>query len=514
MEHQGVEVGHGHGDHHEAEPDFSTPFVESPKEVWNRPGHRAVGWAELFYDLLYVAAAVKLATILKSTRTAESVFTFIVYAITFWQSWTNYTVYHNRYTGRSWLHEILFCCHAITVLQMLMTIVPADANDLHSTGLREGMAQQFMKYVGLNRLTLIFSYLWVAVKIKKERVLGAMYCIVWFIFGTLCMVSLAISEDDKKVQRWSKAVLLVIVFVDNLEIVALHFGRFKPNHPLFTGYHIHHLTERAGLLMMILLGETIMSITGLEPPDPRDQTNVGKSQSQRSSDDMKFHVAMAFAYAGAYWMRSYYFSVTEVGDYHALHRPTKLPWFVWMFAHVIMGTALVSMGVGWYLNTKMAAEGKIKLDYIRCLTWSVGFCNLAILLMRMAHFFNRDQGLLGKKVLHVCWMAHATLWAIVMPFMYSEIFYAAKTEPVVCAVVVALHQMSIAMIDSTLCSIWIRQMKEVSASNPHPNPGASQVELAEIKAEAPGESVPLNKGSPDTAEKQEDRTPLPNAVEN
>lgn len=192
------------------------PILAHPKSIWNGHGHRPVSWGELFYDLLYVAAAVKLAEILKHSLSAFSVITFIVISLTFWNCWFNYTLYYNRYTAHSFAHEFLFGFHAVTVLGMLMSI--RTENGGH--GLGRGNEKFFALWVGLNRITLSLAFLWVTVKVQKEKVLNTVYSIRLFLFGTVCLVFAGVEHLSR--EGTSEIVILPllagVIFADNFEL--------------------------------------------------------------------------------------------------------------------------------------------------------------------------------------------------------------------------------------------------------------------------------------------------------
>jgi len=65
--------------------------------TFHKHSDRAVGWLELFYDLVYVATLIQIGNFLSKHLTMAGFGQFCVLLFLVWWAWTGETLYQNRY---------------------------------------------------------------------------------------------------------------------------------------------------------------------------------------------------------------------------------------------------------------------------------------------------------------------------------------------------------------------------------------------------------------------------------
>jgi len=210
--------------------------------------HRNPGWVELFFDLAFVVLLGRMAHILFHTHHGELGPTAVVsFAWIFWVQWLVwmiYTVYMNIY-GNDSLHQ-----NGLTFILMVCVIVTAILmNDLVSN----------VKYIALSLgvMSMVISILYM---ISKDAVPDhckyARYKSVALI--VLSVLTIAVFLMDS---RYVMLYVAAIYGVEHLlaDIVTFKVGCAKPDG--------EHFIERIGIFMILLLGESLLTVVNNVPHD-------------------------------------------------------------------------------------------------------------------------------------------------------------------------------------------------------------------------------------------------------
>jgi len=197
---------------------------------------RNVSWIELFYDLIFVAAAHQLTIMLVgATSLFEALIPLLLFIPVLW-CWMSHTLFTNLFTDRSWFY------HFTTMLTIFGTVALVI---LLPTALVEHSAWFAYAYVFV-KLVLVFQYLlWSVLEI--HRFLDMLPVIIGNV-GSGLLWGLSIFSPTPY-WWWIAAMaidMLTPVFTKTKNIV----HKMNP----------HHLPERLGLLTVIVLGEMIISL--------------------------------------------------------------------------------------------------------------------------------------------------------------------------------------------------------------------------------------------------------------
>lgn len=203
---------------------------------------RHATWLELFFDLVFVASISvithHLAHVHDGHLEQAQVVLFFSEFIPVWWIWASHTLYANRFDTDSRTHRV-----ASLVIMFLMTTLSAFLG----AGLLEDSAR-FIAYYAIIRAVLASMYFATSYRFKQTQpytqrmgktiVAGAAIALLSLLFGTP---------------------MRQIVFLGSigLEAIATAYlstgGDLKP-------VHRDHLVERVGLLSIILLGESVISL--------------------------------------------------------------------------------------------------------------------------------------------------------------------------------------------------------------------------------------------------------------
>ncbi|GAA4846786.1 low temperature requirement protein A [Algivirga pacifica] len=218
---------------------------------------RKATWLELFFDLIFVVALGKTTHLLSHTHHGHleegSWVRFIIVFIPLWWIWVGHTVFSNRFDADERPHRL-----ATLLLMFLLIILSVLIN--------EDIGKNYQLFIAVYSIARLFiaGFYFLASKdypdnadYSKKR---------GFIFSIGALICLS-------------AVLFPLPYASYIFYIGLAFDILSPF--LFFRNTKHfpidkdHLVERVGLLAIILLGESIISLSqGIEGVDWETQTIV------------------------------------------------------------------------------------------------------------------------------------------------------------------------------------------------------------------------------------------------
>lgn len=220
-------------------------FVQKPM-VGRDPHepHRAATTLELFFDLVYVVAISAAASNLHHTIAAHhTVLGLMAYGFVFfciWWGWMNFSWFASAFDT----DDVLF--RLFTLVQMFGALLLAVGVPqlFHVENLRDNMFFGLLGYCVM-RIGLIGQWLRVAISAKPYRKTALTYAFGVFLMQTLWVASLWVPDP------WFYAYIPLLMLGElSVPVIAERFAT--------TPWHGHHMTERYGLLTIIVLGEGIL----------------------------------------------------------------------------------------------------------------------------------------------------------------------------------------------------------------------------------------------------------------
>nr|WP_255549172.1 MULTISPECIES: low temperature requirement protein A [unclassified Flavobacterium] len=200
-------------------------------------------WLELFFDLIFVVALGKVTHLFAHTHNNEldsRVFlTFIILFLPFWWIWVLHTSFSNRFDNDSRFHRI-FTLLIMFVLIILSTTIDSGIDNNYSV---------FLMVYGIAKIITAGLYAKDIQKIKGRSINGRIIGVL--AFGTTLALS-GIFFSFK-----IAALLLTFSIIIEIIIIQTTLNSKNSTKPVDK----EHLVERIGLLAIVLLGESIASLT-------------------------------------------------------------------------------------------------------------------------------------------------------------------------------------------------------------------------------------------------------------
>ena len=274
-------------------------------------GEKRVGWAELFFDLVFVVAVTRVSTLLEHDHTWTGVLRALVVFVPIYWTWVGMAIQTNQADTDSVSLRIRMFAVALAGIFMALSLEEA--------------------YGDLG-LTFAFSY-WVArlllasglVRAQGLDALRTPYGVSVVVTGPLLMLGALLDDVSARTAVWALAALI------DLSTPSLLRRRLSRMH-----FDAAHLSERFGLFVLIALGESVVA--------------VGTSVS---TDHLRVVDAAAVAAAfvlscGLWWV---YFQFAADAVRHALATAQvqlNITRLVLSYGHLSFIAAIIAVAVGMH----------------------------------------------------------------------------------------------------------------------------------------------------------------------
>lgn len=272
----------------------------------NPPAEQKVGWLELFYDLVYVAAVIALGNKLSHDLSSKGVTEFVILFIPIWWSWTGVTFYATRFRTNDVGHRLLIFVQMFAVAALAISV---------SEGLGETSRNFALAYT-LVRAVLVLMYLGAGQQWPEMRKLTNRYALGFALAAGVWLVS-AFVEPPLRFYLWG--IGLIIDFGTPLLPGS---RRLQTEFPPDT----HHLPERFGLFTIIVLGEAFIKVVDSASEHPLLPTAA-------------LYGALGLVVAVSLWW--IYFDNTD----GSVVRRTLVAGQVWVYTHLPLVIAITAFGV-------------------------------------------------------------------------------------------------------------------------------------------------------------------------
>lgn len=295
---------------------------------FHRHTDRAVGWLELFYDLVYVATLIQIGNFLSDNLNIIGFGQFLVLITVVWWAWTGETFYQNRYVVDDIIHRILVFIQIFAVATLGLS-VSAAFGDLY--------VQFTLAYV-LTRFILVVMY-WRAYRHHEASRAFSRGYITGFSIGIVIWLCSLLLPAELHWVGWLAGISVELA-VPLLPRMRQEQLKWQPD--------VHHITERFGIFTIIVLGESFVKIL-----DDSQGTAVG-------IDQLLFGTFGIIIVYSLWWL---YFSDTadKIIDFSRSIKP-----ITWVYGHLPFVAGLVAFGVAakkMYGSTLDYADKVVNPDY-------------------------------------------------------------------------------------------------------------------------------------------------------
>ncbi|MBV7337882.1 low temperature requirement protein A [Chloroflexi bacterium TSY] len=274
---------------------------------FHRHTDRTIGWLELFYDLVYVATLIQIGNFLSDNLTLLGFGQFLVMIFVIWWAWTGETFYQNRFVVDDIWHRLLVFIQIFGVAAIGLSVSEAFG-DLY--------VQFTLGYVVV-RFVLILMYVRSYTAHPESKSFSVQY-MIGFAGGIAIWLGSLLLPTEYHWVGWLVAIAFEITFFSNSKMI---------QQLVKWGADAHHMVERFGIFIIIVLGEAFVKIL-----DDAQGTALGIEQ-------ILFGVVGLGILCALWWL---YFSDTagKLYDISSNLKPLS-----WSYGHLFLVASLVSFGV-------------------------------------------------------------------------------------------------------------------------------------------------------------------------
>lgn len=208
-----------------------------------QPSSRHASWLELFFDLIFVVAIAKTAHVLQHPHEGHIAVIdyckYLLILVPIWWAWVGATLFSTRFDCDDPLQRIA------SLTQMFAIIALAAHINIDFDTYYYGFLYAYLTI----RLLTILMYVRALVYPSDKKHVVMVLCVT-FSLGALITASSAFFEGTLRYSVFYSGIIFEMI------MPVLHKDRLKA-----FSVHSHHLPERFGLLTLILLGESITSLT-------------------------------------------------------------------------------------------------------------------------------------------------------------------------------------------------------------------------------------------------------------
>jgi low temperature requirement protein LtrA len=293
------------------------PVLRPPRlrSVEDAREERHASWFELFFDLVFVAAVAVLGDLLTANPSSTTFLEFAALFVPVWWAWVGYTFYADRFDTDDLVYRILMMAAMLSVAAVAVNIRDFS---------RAGSSAFVLSYVAM-RCVLMILYARAGYHVSAARDLCKWYLCGFALGAALWLFSL-LFPSPWRYALWAAGLAVEIG-------TPLSAARIIARTPI----HYSHIPERLGLLTIIVLGETVLSVTS------------GVAAANWSPKTITIAV-MGFAVAACLWW--IYFDFVDTG---ALRRGV---WAgqAYLFSHLPLVVGLTAFGAGVELAITRAGD--------------------------------------------------------------------------------------------------------------------------------------------------------------
>jgi low temperature requirement protein LtrA len=292
----------------------------NPPEV---EGARTVGWLELFYDLVFVAAIITFSDAVSNHPDGDVIVEVTIAFAAVWWIWLTTTLFANRFRVEDGPQRAL-----VLVQMVLLTMIALLVAD--GIGSHEGFS------------SILYSLLCLTVAVMHGRevnqpaALGALararrneYAVATVLFAAAELIA-----GPTRYLVWMLAFAVIIE-----PGAAYHFGRERGEAPLHEG----HLVERLGLLTIIVCGESFVKVSLLASDGNLEQLDL-------------IVLCALFVLVFSMWW-SYFDDVPDAGLPPNLSRMRG-----WVVGHLFLQVCLVGVAVGFSKFLRLDLDHRVDFD--------------------------------------------------------------------------------------------------------------------------------------------------------
>jgi len=358
-------------------------------------------WGELFFDLIFVAAASKVSNLLIEEVSGKSFIVLLIYWSIFWFTWNKMTFFQNRFFCDSLVHQFLFLIQMLGVLLMLHHL----SIDFNS---------HFTFSIGYLMSTGSFQamYLLIVVYIPRARVNTMIQLICSLLGSLLILITFFLNKSHEVI------ILLLWILVPFCDILhfAIMYLKFRDQS---LPVNVDHMTERQGIMIMIVLGEPIVTVS-IAAFDNLTRLPV--------------YFGMGLSFCMIFCLYLIYYHLNPPTSLHAIRRGI-IASIIFVHSHLFLSASILVFTAGLQLVIENI-EGKMGINTSWILCGGLSVTLILMVIIRMSHFFWRSDDLTKK--LKAPLPARIIWWTIIWVFALLPLIFVGTNNKISSLLIVAL----------------------------------------------------------------------------
>ncbi len=285
-------------------------------------GERHASWFELFFDLVFVIAVAELAHTLHDDLTFAGLVGFAALFVPVWWQWIDFSYYADQFDS----DDVPFLITMLIVMFGVIVLALTIHNALH------GGSLAFAATYAALRVIIIGLYFRAWRSVPESHELTTRYLISFIVALVVWIVSLFVAEP-LRYWLWGLALLIEI---GNGPVTYATIKQVPAQ--------VSHMDERFGLFVIIVLGESIVSVAG------------GVAEAEWQWRTVLTAAAGFASAAGAWWL---YFQRADPTVITRAVRGTardRLMSYVYGYSHLLVFAGITAGGVGVQVAIEGASE--------------------------------------------------------------------------------------------------------------------------------------------------------------
>ncbi|EQC36289.1 hypothetical protein SDRG_06394 [Saprolegnia diclina VS20] len=313
---------------------------------------KSAGWFELFLDLIMVAACSNVAEGLKEDVSVHGLLLLGAMSLVYVSVWHMYTLFNARYSETSLLHYLFLYVLLVGLGTMVLSSTPSPTFTVGLIVLRSSIV--------LMKLSVYGCLPRARSKLRVDIVLQ------------LLSIALLLASLYLPPSFTLPAYFLGFVLEWVMQFASAIWLSFRTVHvPL----NIDHMNEREGCLVMVTLGESVVSAV---------------INSRDLELTPRFYVAMQLSLFVILSLAIYYFSLQPPRELHALRR-SYVTGFVFTYVHFALVPTLLVVGVGTKLvSAAVLANALLAPTSVWLFFGAISAAMALMLVLRVLHFGGRQ----------------------------------------------------------------------------------------------------------------------------
>jgi low temperature requirement protein LtrA len=326
---------------------------------------RHASWAELFFDLVAVAGVAALAHVLDVELSAEALGLYALLFLAFWLSWTIYTLYSNVAATQTRVVRLMIAMFGLAVMA---ASVPGVTHRVLEDG------------SGTLSLT-IFTVAYISTRVygTQSWQRGSLlldFPIVQYSGGLLPWLASIWVDDPWKLRLWAVGLgvdLVLILLVSGHKLLAQFQARTSAraarrrqrrpaartgkDRPEIRAVYVdpEHLSERMGLFMIVVLGESVVQVVSAAADEEPDLSLLATGAACFVLLTGLFGLSVVFGHAGLPHLRAGRIPTRAALGLHCLVTGVVATVAVSLSAVVTHGSDPLSSPERWLLCGAIAA---------------------------------------------------------------------------------------------------------------------------------------------------------------